>query len=62
MDKNWRPANWLKIKREIVESSPIIFSPSVGYSKDQKNTIIEKTASCMVEAVLKECGENVPDS
>jgi len=50
MDKDWRPANWQLIKHNIINETPVVFSPSAGYSKDQKDQIMEKAA----EAVLKE--------
>jgi len=54
IDKDWRPANWKLIKQNILNESPVIFSPSVGYSKDQKDTIMEKVASSLILEILKE--------
>lgn len=52
-DKNWRPDNWAQLKKEIIEGTPITFSPSVGYSKDQKDTIVEKAASAVLRALAE---------
>ena len=52
IDKDWRPANWNLIKQNILDESPIIFSPSVGYSKDQKDTIMEKVASSLIKELI----------
>jgi hypothetical protein len=52
IDKDWRPANWQGIKQNIINESPIVFSPSVGYSKDQKDTIMEKVASSLIKELL----------
>jgi len=54
MDKNWRPANWNAIKRNIVEQTPVIFSPATGYAKGQTEQIMEKVASSILESALKE--------
>ena len=50
VDKDWRPKDWDQIKRQIVEETPVLFSPSVGYTGNQKDVVMEKTAS----AILKE--------
>ena len=50
-DKNWRPENWLQIKENIVNETPITFSPSAGYSKDQKDVLMEKAASAVLGAL-----------
>ena len=52
INKDWRPANWQLIKHGILNETPVIFSPSVGYSKDQKDTIMEKTASLLIKELL----------
>lgn len=52
MDKDWRPNNWAQIKGQIVKETPITFSPSRGYSTDQKSDIMEKTASAILEAYI----------
>lgn len=52
IDKDWRPANWAQIKSQIVRETPITFSPSTGYSKDQKEQVMEKTASAILEAYI----------
>jgi len=44
-DKNWRPENWDQIKQNIVNETPITFSPSAGYSSDQKDVLMEKAVS-----------------
>ena len=54
MDKGWRPTDWNAIKRNIVEQTPIIFSPGTGYAKGQTEEIMEKVASSIIEAILKE--------
>lgn len=53
VDKNWRPENWVELKKQIVEDTPITFSPSQGYSKDQKEQIMEKTASAVLGALAE---------
>lgn len=53
VDKDWRPENWGELKRQIVLDTPIIFSPSQGYSKDQKDQIMEKTASAILGALAE---------
>lgn len=53
LDKNWRPENWDRIKENIVNECPVVFSPSVGYSKEQKMTLIEKTASVLMGALAE---------
>jgi len=60
IDKYWRPADWSLIKQNILNESPIIFSPSVGYSKDQKDTIMEKVASSLISEILKELVDKMP--
>lgn len=52
-DKNWRPDNWEELKANIVKETPIIFSPSMGYSTDQKDQIMEKTASAVLAALAE---------
>ena len=52
-DKNWRPDNWEQLKRGIVNETPIIFSPSEGYSQDQKDQIMEKTADTILAALAE---------
>jgi len=52
-DKNWRPENWAKIKENIVTETPIVFSPSAGYSKDQKELLMEKAASAVLGALAE---------
>ena len=54
MNKDWRPVDWQTIKYNIINESPIVFSPSIGYSKDQKDMIMERVASAIIEAILKE--------
>jgi len=49
MDMNWRPEGWDRIKSSILMETPVVFSPSTGYSKDQKDQLIEKTASAMIK-------------
>jgi len=56
LDKDWRPQNWAQIKCQIVADSPVTFSPSEGYSKDQKDTIMEKAASAILEELLNASG------
>lgn len=50
-DKDWRPENWDQIKENIVNETPIAFSPSTGYSKDQKDLLMEKAASAALGAL-----------
>ena len=54
MDKNWRPVDWNAIKKNIVEQTPIIFSPGTGYAKGRIDKVMEKTASAIINAILKE--------
>ena len=57
MNKEWRPTNWNHLKNKIIAESPVIFSPNMGTIGNQ-NTIIEKTASTIIEAVLAEQAKN----
>ena len=52
-DKNWRPENWEQLKQNITNETPIIFSPSTGYSKSQKDEIMEKTAGVILAALAE---------
>lgn len=52
-DKNWRPENWDQIKQNILNETPIDFSPSTGYSKDQKDQFMEKSASAVLGALAE---------
>ena len=52
-DKNWRPDNWDQLKQNIVTETPITFSPSAGYSKDQKDQIMERAASAILGALAE---------
>lgn len=52
-DKNWRPENWDRIKENIVNETPITFSPSTGYSKDQKDQLMERAASAVLMALAE---------
>ena len=52
-DKNWRPENWEQIKQNILTGTPITFSPSTGYSKDQKDQYMEKAASAVLGALAE---------
>ena len=49
MDDKWRPTGWDRIKNNILVETPVVFSPSTGYSKDQKEQLIEKTASAIIK-------------
>jgi len=60
LDKDWRPRNWRSIKENVISAVPFVFSPSTGYSKDQKETIIEKTASALIPEILKELEDARP--
>ena len=53
IDKNWRPDNWDRIKEIIVAQTPVVFSPSSGYSKDQADRLIEATASYIMGAMAE---------
>ena len=50
-DKNWRPPDWPKMKENLLNGIPITFSPSIGYSKDDKDKIVEATASVVLQAL-----------
>lgn len=52
-DKDWRPENWDQIKQNIVTGTPIIFSPSAGYSANQKDLLMEKAASSVLAALAE---------
>ena len=52
-DKNWRPENWNLIKQNIMNETPVTFSPSAGYSKEDKNQIIENAASAVLGALAE---------
>lgn len=52
-DKNWRPENWPQIKQNIVTETPITFSPSAGFSSDQKDVLMEKAASAVLGALAE---------
>ena len=51
--KDWRPDNWTEIKQNIVNETPITFSPSAGYSKDQKDMLMEKAVSATLGALVE---------
>ncbi len=51
--RDWRPENWDRIKENIVSETPITFSPSAGYSKDQKELLMEKAASAILGALAE---------
>ena len=51
--RDWRPENWDRIKEIIVSETPVVFSPSAGYTKDQKEQLIEKTASMVLGALAE---------
>jgi hypothetical protein len=53
MDEKWRPTDWDRIKHNIVMDTPLIFSPSTGYSKDQKDLLVEKSASAILKALME---------
>lgn len=52
-DGSWRPPNWNQIKQNVINESPAVFSPSMGYTKEQKDTIIEKTATAVLSALAE---------
>lgn len=52
-DKDWRPENWLQIKSNIVSQTPVTFSPSTGYSSDQKDVLMEKAAGAVLAALAE---------
>ena len=54
MDKDWRPKDWNAIKQNIIAQAQTTWSPSKGYSPDQKEQLVETTASVIIEAILKE--------
>lgn len=51
VNKTWRPENWAEIKQNIVTGTPLIFSPSEGYSADQKDQLMEKAATAVLAAL-----------
>lgn len=52
-DKDWRPENWEQLKHNIMNETPIVFSPSTGYTTGQKDAIMEKTASVVLAALAE---------
>ena len=52
-DKNWRPEDWDKMKENLLSSIPMAFSPNTGYSKEDKNRIIEASASAVLGALAE---------
>lgn len=52
-NKDWRPTNWEQLKQNIVNETPIVFSPSTGYTTSQKDEIMEKTASVVLAALAE---------
>lgn len=52
-DKNWRPEDWDQLKQNIITETPITFSPSAGYSRDQKDQLMEKAASAVLGALAE---------
>lgn len=60
-DRNWRPPDWGRITQNIVTETPIVFSPSSGYPKDQMYVFMEKAASAILgalaEVIVKPEGE-----
>ena len=52
-DRNWRPPEWDRIKENIMAETPIVFSPSSGYTKDQKDQIMERSASAILGALAE---------
>jgi len=52
-DKDWRPENWDKIKENVIAETPITFSPSMGYSRDHKDLLMEKAASAILGALAE---------
>jgi len=58
--KDWRPDDWDQIKQNIMTETPIVFSPSAGYSKDQKDQLMEKAASAVLGAYLSVRVEEIP--
>ena len=51
--KDWRPENWDRIKENIVTETPIVFSPSTGYPKDQIYQFMEKAVSAAMGALAE---------
>ncbi len=47
-EKSWRPEDWDTIKKNIVTETPIVFSPSSGYSGNQKDDLMEKAADAVI--------------
>ena len=52
MDNDWRPKDWASIKRNIVAEAVVTWSPSKGYSPDQKERLIELTASIIIKELV----------
>ena len=46
--KDWRPADWALIKENIVKETGIVFSPSAGYSREDKDKFMEAAASAVL--------------
>ncbi len=51
INKNWRPEDWDEMKKNLLNSIPMSFSPSTGYSKDDKDKIVEATATMLLSAL-----------
>jgi hypothetical protein len=53
LNKNWRPKDWSIRMKRILDESARTFSPSKGYSSSSES-IIEKTASEIIDAMIEE--------
>ena len=51
--KDWRPENWDQIKANIITETPIVFSPSTGYSKEYRDLLMEKAVSAALGALAE---------
>ena len=50
-DKNWRPEDWPQRKANIITETGVVFSPSAGYSKEDKDKFMEAAASSVLAAL-----------
>ncbi|KKN27049.1 hypothetical protein LCGC14_0868570 [marine sediment metagenome] len=49
--KDWRPDDWEQRKANIVRETGVEFSPSTGYSKEDKDKFIEAAATSVLGAL-----------
>ena len=59
---NWRPKNWANIKHDIIMDTPLVFSPSMGYTTANiQDALMEKAASAIILELQKEFGNEKTD-